>query len=62
MEPDYQGTGNPSGEINRQYLDATKIREQIGWQPRVELRDGLARTIEWYASHPEVRPAVAGVG
>jgi CDP-glucose 4,6-dehydratase len=62
VEPDYQGTGNPSGEIDRQYLDATKIREQIDWQPRVELRDGLARTIEWYASHPEVRPAVAGVG
>jgi CDP-glucose 4,6-dehydratase len=61
VEPDYQGGGNPSGEIDRQYLDAGKIRERIGWQPRVELRDGIARTLEWYAAHPQVRPAPAGV-
>lgn len=58
-EPDYRGSGNPDGEIDRQYLDSTKIRERIGWQPRVDLREGLGRTLEWYAAHPEVRPAVA---
>ncbi len=58
VEPDYQGIGNPSGEIDRQYLDSTKIREQIGWRPQVELRQGLERTLEWYAAHPEIRPAV----
>jgi CDP-glucose 4,6-dehydratase len=57
VEPDYRGTGNPSGEIDRQYLDSAKIRERIGWKPQVDLRDGLGRTIEWYAAHPEVRPA-----
>ena len=62
MEPDYRATGNPSGEIDRQYLDSTKIRERIGWEPEVELREGLGRTLEWYAAHPEVRPAQAGVG
>jgi CDP-glucose 4,6-dehydratase len=45
VEPDYRGTGNPSGEIDRQYLDSTKIREQLGWEPAVALR--------------EVRPAAA---
>jgi CDP-glucose 4,6-dehydratase len=55
VEPDYQGTGNPSGEIDRQYLDATKIRERIGWQPEVDLREGLRRTLDWYAAHPEIR-------
>jgi CDP-glucose 4,6-dehydratase len=59
VEPDYQGAGNPSGEIDRQYLDSTKIRERIGWQPKVDLREGLDRTLEWYAAHPEIRPAVA---
>jgi CDP-glucose 4,6-dehydratase len=57
VEPDYRGAGNPSGEIDRQYLDSSKIRARIGWQPRVELREGLSRTLEWYAAHPEVRPA-----
>jgi CDP-glucose 4,6-dehydratase len=59
VKPDYQGTGNPSGEIDRQYLDSTKIRERIGWEPQVDLREGLKRTLEWYEAHPEVRPAGA---
>ena len=57
VEPDYRGSGNPSGEIERQYLDSTKIKREIGWEPAIELREGLRRTIEWYAAHPEVRPA-----
>jgi CDP-glucose 4,6-dehydratase len=55
IEPDYQGSGNPGGEIDRQYLDSTKIRERIGWEPLVDLREGISRTLEWYASHPDVR-------
>jgi CDP-glucose 4,6-dehydratase len=58
MEPDYRGSGSPSGEIDRQYLDSTKIRDEIGWRPAVELGEGLARTLGWYACHPEVRPSV----
>jgi CDP-glucose 4,6-dehydratase len=57
VKPDYQGTANPSGEIDRQFLDSTKIRDRIGWKPEVDLREGLRRTLEWYAAHPEVRPA-----
>jgi CDP-glucose 4,6-dehydratase len=59
VTPDYQGTGNPPGEIDRQYLDCTKIRERIGWEPMVDLEDGIGRALEWYAAHPEVRPAAA---
>jgi CDP-glucose 4,6-dehydratase len=59
VEPDYRGSGNPDGEIDRQYLDSAKIRELLGWQPALDLRDGLERTLEWYAAHPDVRPAVA---
>ena len=57
VEPDIQGAGNPAGEIDRQFVDAAKIRERTGWQPRVSLEEGLARTIEWYRSHGEARPA-----
>ena len=55
VEPDYRGSGNPDGEIDRQYLDSTKIRERIGWEPKVDLREGISRTLEWYAAHPDVR-------
>jgi CDP-glucose 4,6-dehydratase len=57
VEPDYRGSGVPSGEIDRQYLDSSKIREEFGWEPEVELREGLERTLDWYAAHPELRPA-----
>jgi CDP-glucose 4,6-dehydratase len=59
IEADYRGAGNPSGEIERQYLDSAKIRTEIGWEPSMELREGLHRTLDWYAAHPEVRPAAA---
>ena len=55
LEPDIRGSGNPEGEIDRQYVDSSKLREQTGWEPRVELHEGLRHTIEWYREHPEAR-------
>jgi CDP-glucose 4,6-dehydratase len=56
LEPDIQGTGNPDGEIDRQWVDPTKIHERCDWSPTVDLEEGLRRTIEWYREHPDVRP------
>jgi len=53
VAPDVRGTGTPSGEIDRQYVDASKLRALTGWQPRVDLDDGLRRTLEWYREHPQ---------
>ena len=47
-DPDVQGSGTPHGEIDRQFLDSTAIREELGWAPRVDLDEGLARTYGWY--------------
>jgi CDP-glucose 4,6-dehydratase len=58
LEPEIQGQGNPAGEIDRQWVDPTKIREVLGWEPRVGLEEGLRRTIEWYREHPEARAPV----
>jgi CDP-glucose 4,6-dehydratase len=57
IEPEYLGAGTPDGEIDRQHVDSTKLRELTGWRPQVELPDGIRRTLEWYRSHPEARPA-----
>ena len=63
VEPDVRGAGNPAGEIDRQYVDPAKIRELVGWEPRVDLEEGLRRTIEWYRAHPEARaPALGEAG
>ncbi len=62
LRPEFLGIGNPSGEIDRQYVDSTKLRETTGWRPEVELRDGLRRTLDWYRGHPELRPEAAARG
>ena len=48
LEPDIQGEGTPHGEIDRQYLDSTAIREELGWSPTWDLERGLRETYAWY--------------
>ncbi len=50
--PDVRGAGTPEREIDRQFVDSTKLRERTGWRPRVDLEDGLRRTIDWYRRFP----------
>jgi CDP-glucose 4,6-dehydratase len=51
VEPDIQGKGKLHGEIDRQFVDSTKLRERTGWSPQVSLEEGLRRTVAWYRSH-----------
>lgn len=54
IEADYLGDGVPVGEIDRQWVDSTKLREATGWHPTTDLGDGLRRTFDWYAAHAEL--------
>lgn len=29
-------------------MDCTKIREELGYEPRKSFRQGLAETVQWY--------------
>ena len=40
-------------DIGDYYADYRKIRGMLGWIPRVNLREGLARTLEYYRAHRE---------
>jgi CDP-glucose 4,6-dehydratase len=60
IEPEYLGSGTPDGEIDRQFVDSTKLSELTGWRPQVELADGLSDTLEWYGAHPQARPVKLG--
>jgi CDP-glucose 4,6-dehydratase len=60
VEPEIRGIGNPAGEIDRQYLDPTKLRERVGFEPAVDLESGLERTIAWCREHPEALAPAAG--
>ena len=51
VEPDVRGAGTPAGEIDRQWVDYSKLRELTEWEPAVGLEEGLRRTIEWHRAH-----------
>lgn len=46
------------GHDRRYAIDITKIKEQLGWQPRQSLGSGLQKTVEWYLNHPEWLTAI----
>ena len=48
VEVDVRGEGDPHGELHRQWLDSSAIREELGWRPGWELDRGLRATWEWY--------------
>lgn len=41
------------GEVEKIYLNSEKANSTFGWQPRVSFSEGLARTVEWFRTHPE---------
>lgn len=56
VHPDVRGTGAPPGEIPRQWVDSSKLRAATGWQPRVDLHEGLRRTVDWYRRYRDRLP------
>jgi dTDP-glucose 4,6-dehydratase len=39
------------GHDRRYLLDSSKIRRELGWEPKVAFGPGLATTVEWYAAN-----------
>jgi UDP-glucose 4-epimerase len=38
-----------TGDLLRSVLDVTRARKRLGWEPRVDLAAGLARTWQWFS-------------
>jgi dTDP-glucose 4,6-dehydratase len=41
------------GHDRRYLLDSSKLRRELGWEPRWEFVEGLADTVRWYTAHRE---------
>ena len=41
------------GHDRRYDMNITKLRRELGWEPRQSLESGLLKTVEWYLSHPQ---------
>ena len=61
VEPDIRGSAAPAGEIDRQYLDSTRIRTELGWAPRWDLDAALGRTYAWYRERLQAGQSADGV-
>ncbi|WP_213685610.1 dTDP-glucose 4,6-dehydratase [Roseicyclus sp.] len=45
-------TDRPGHDL-RYAIDASRIREELGWQPSVTVEEGLARTVDWYLANED---------
>ncbi len=41
------------GHDRRYAIDTTKLRAELGWQPRIDFARGLKQTVDWYLEHPQ---------
>ncbi|HSH75378.1 MAG TPA: dTDP-glucose 4,6-dehydratase [Longimicrobiales bacterium] len=50
------------GHDRRYAIDFARARTELGWEPRVALREGLAETVAWYMANEAWCDAVAAAG
>jgi dTDP-glucose 4,6-dehydratase len=41
-----------AGHDQRYAIDATKLKDELGWMPSLQFQEGLAKTIDWYLDNP----------
>ena len=42
-----------AGHDLRYAIDATKLKEELGWMPSLQFEEGLSKTIDWYLNNQE---------
>jgi dTDP-glucose 4,6-dehydratase len=42
-----------AGHDLRYAIDATKLKEELGWMPSLQFEEGLSKTIDWYLENQE---------
>lgn len=40
------------GHDHRYAIDASRIRDELGWEPSVTFEEGIALTVRWYLENP----------
>ena len=55
FNPNIQFIEDPRGAAHdfRYALDCSKTKKELGWEPQVNFKEGLRRTVEWYLEHQD---------
>ena len=40
-----------AGHDLRYAIDATKLKNELGWKPSLQFEEGLSKTIDWYLNN-----------
>jgi dTDP-glucose 4,6-dehydratase len=41
------------GHVRRHAVNTQKLRTRLAWKPAISFVEGLARTVDWYRTHPD---------
>ena len=42
-----------AGHDLRYAIDATKLKDELGWLPSLQFEEGISKTIDWYLANSE---------
>ena len=42
-----------AGHDLRYAIDATKLKNELGWEPSLQFEEGLEKTVDWYLENEE---------
>jgi UDP-glucuronate 4-epimerase len=52
VEPMIEQEPVPLGDVDATFADIGRARDELGWEPRVPLREGLETVVDWVTAHP----------
>ncbi|HEY5242754.1 MAG TPA: NAD-dependent epimerase/dehydratase family protein, partial [Polyangiaceae bacterium] len=52
IEPTVEREAVPLGDVDATYADVTRARVELGWEPRISLKEGLGTVLGWVREHP----------
>jgi dTDP-glucose 4,6-dehydratase len=42
-----------AGHDARYAIDATKLKDELGWEPSLQFEEGIDETVKWYLKHTD---------
>lgn len=54
VEPQVERSSVPLGDVEATFADIARARQELGWEPRIPLAEGLKSVVAWVKEHPQV--------